>query len=57
MGDRFEIASAVAFLIWLVGIPVSFGAMLAAGWEVLSLFAAPFWPAVALIYVGHWIAS
>lgn len=48
-------------LIWLcyiVGIPLTAGALTAMGWEWgLVLFLAVIWPFTWLMYVGFWLAS
>jgi hypothetical protein len=53
MVDKFL---ALAFVAYLIGIPVSFGAALKMAPHPAPMFIAPIWPAVALGYIGYRLA-
>jgi hypothetical protein len=51
-----DVLSAVAFFVYVAGIPVSFGVSLKVTDAPAPLLIAPFWPVVGLGYIGYRLA-
>lgn len=57
MGDDiYDNIVAALVIIYLLGVPVSFGVSVKMAEPPAALFIAPVWPAVALGYVGYRLA-
>lgn len=57
MTDIGEAIAVIAGVGYFVGIPLSIGVGIAAGFGPLSILFCPLWPFTAMIWLGYWLAT